>query len=137
MLRRWRSAVEGASQDAERVAVVNDALAELEHEIDASAGAPAAAMRLAAYGGIMAAAAGLVWGRVPELGLGVPVALAVAMGVGLARRRGEAEARRCRREADRGVFALVGSLVDRDVAMPARRRRGTRRHRRGPRERRR
>lgn len=119
-----------AEGDAERIAVVNDALADVEHDLDVAGRWPVTARWLALYGWLLAVLAGLVWSPEPVLLASVPIAFGAVFGTQTARRRGRRGARACRVEADRFVAAVAGELLHRDVNMPVRRHHGRRRRRR-------
>ncbi len=131
---QWRVELEesfaGAEGDPARIAAVNDALAEVEHDLDVAARWPVTARWLALYGWLSAVLAGLVWSPGPVLLASVPIAFGAVFGTQTAQRRGRRDARVCREEADRFVAEVAGELAHRDVDMPVRRQRGGRRRRR-------
>lgn len=130
---RWRADLEEsyrvARGDPARIAAVNDALADVEHDLDAAARFPVTAGWLAVNGWLLTVLAGLLWGREPLLLASLPIGFGGLVGTQSARRRGLRKARACREEADRIISELAGELVHREVEMPVRRRRRGRRRR--------
>jgi len=116
-----------AQSDAGRIAAVNDALADVEHDLDAASRWPVTAGWLALNGWLMAVLGGLLWVREPVVLVSLPIGLAAVVGTQLARRRGRRLAHACRRSVDRTVTEVAGPLVHREVEMPVRRQRGRRR----------
>ena len=106
-----------ARDDRERVVAVNDALRDLEHDLDARARLPLTAAWLAVTGSVLALIAGLL--HRPELELLGCLAIAVvgAAGCVAARRLGRRRARAVRLAIDEQVRGLVGDLYDAEVVL--------------------
>jgi hypothetical protein len=120
-----------APGEAERVAITNDALADVAHRLDEGAGWPAAGLRISAFGALLVAAIALLVQRMelilPVLAIGGAGALA-SLEIG---RRGRSLAARQRE----GLDALIETVVV--LADPSAPTGGSwsRRSRRGPRSR--
>lgn len=125
--RAWRQALEeelaAAPDDRGRVAAVNDALREVEHDLDARQRLPGAAAALTAAGCFLALVGGALHRPGMELLGCVGVAVAGVTACLAARRSGQRRARAVRAAIDAEVEALVGDLYDVEVVLPAARRR--------------
>lgn len=115
-----------ARDDAERVALVNETLAELEHELGARAWLPRAAAWLGVTGTGLALVGGILVGPKPEMAAAVAIAALGVIGCFAAGRLGRRLGARARAAIDRRIEALVGALYAAEVVLPAARgRRGS------------
>ena len=116
-----KSEVGGATSDEERVAVVDELLADFDRRLETDAHWPKAAVYLAVASGLGALIAAWWLGGWRETSYGLPV---VATGVAVAVAAAGAHSRRrqrMREGADRLVSTLLGDLARRDVTIPRRR----------------
>jgi hypothetical protein len=109
--RRLASQWPAAGDPSSRVALVNEALADVEHALDAGRAWPAAAVRIASFGTVLLAAAALL-SSAPRWALAIVATGGVgAIFAGLAGKRAESAARAKRAAVDELIEALVGRAV--------------------------
>lgn len=109
-----------ARSDAERVAVANVLLADVERTLNAQVATPKLAGWLALIGVCLLVVIGVLVRPEPALAVGL---VGVVVGVGgavVARRVGRRVAERARAQADERVSSLVGELYDAEIVLPTR-----------------
>jgi hypothetical protein len=119
---RLAAAVLEAPNDLEKIAAVNDAIADLEHAFRTGAGWPPAGIRIALFGATLLGSLTYLWAHdlrfaLSILGVGGATALACAEANSAARRKTEAT----RKAIDALVATAVGSLAFASAEFPERR----------------
>lgn len=120
LARALRDELEEARSDAERVAIANMTLAEVERDLNAKVSAPKVAGWLAVVGVALLVVIGALVRPEPSLAGGLLGAVVGVVGALSARRAGQRAAARARIQADEQVSACVGDLYDAEIVLPVR-----------------
>lgn len=102
-----------------RVRLVDDALVDIERELDVPAGWPTAAARVSALGGLAFGIAAFLAGSPAAAAVAAVLGLSGTATALLARRRAAESAGSCRREVDAMVDALAGMPASSPVEPPS------------------
>jgi hypothetical protein len=107
---RLAAELKAAAGDAERVAVVNDALAAVDAELSAGAGWPSAGLRIAVFGTLLCTALAVLARRLEVIAVLVVVGAIGALATAEAGRRAKRMAAAQRTSIDSLIEAALGSL---------------------------
>ena len=118
--RALRDELADAESDAERVAIANLLLADVERDLSAQSSTPKVAGWFAVVGVGLLVVLGALMRPEPILAVGLLGAVVGVVGAVLARRAGERAAERARAQADERVSAMVGDLYDAEIVLPVR-----------------
>lgn len=118
--RALRDELADAHSDAERMAIANVLLADVERDLNAHVGTPKVAGWLALLGVALLVVVGALVRPEPVLAVGVVGAAIGVAGAVVARRVGGRGAERARARADEHVRGVVGELYDAEIVLPVR-----------------